>query len=165
MIQRSRLEDPELSPCSSESDDDSNEGTIDDAIDRMFSQLSHTDRASATTPFFVDEDPLLLSEEEYDEDPMNVDEITGLDWKTGTTIGPKDFKSLPKATTIMPQFNSKYFDTPCSSFFSFLPVAMWEKITYESNTYAHEKIRTSKKRRVALALLDITGVRTYHCRR
>ena len=49
----------------------------------------------------------------------------------------------------MPQFNSKYFDTPCSSFFSFLPVAMWEKITYESNTYAHEKIRTSKKRHVA----------------
>jgi hypothetical protein len=73
MIQRSRLEDPELSPCSSESDDDSNEGTIDDAIDRMFSQLSHTDRASATTPFFVDEDPLLLSEEEDDEDPINVD--------------------------------------------------------------------------------------------
>ena len=123
MIQRSRLEDPELSPCSSESDEDSSEGegAIDDAIDRMFSQLSHTDRASATAPFFVDEDPLLLSEEEYDEDPMNVDEITGLDWKTGTTIGPKDFKSLPRATTIMPQFNSKYFDTPCSSFFfSFL---------------------------------------------
>ena len=60
-------------------------------------------------------------EEEDDEDPINVDEITGLDWKTGTTIGPKDFKSLPRATTIMPQFNSKYFDTPCSSFFlSFL---------------------------------------------
>ena len=56
------------------------------------SQLSHTDRASATTPFFVDEDPLLLSEEEDDEDPINVDEITGLDWKTGTTIGPKDLR-------------------------------------------------------------------------
>jgi hypothetical protein len=49
----------------------------------------------------------------------------------------------------MLQFLTKYFDTPCSSFFSFLPVAMWEKIIYECNTYAHEKMRKSHKRHIA----------------
>ena len=80
---------------------------------------------------------------------MNVDEIEGLEWKTGITLEPKDFKSLPRASSIMPQFLAKYFDSPCSSFFSFLPVAMWEKINYECNTYAHEKMRKSHKRHIA----------------
>ena len=51
MINKSRLPDPELEPCSSGSDDDSSEATIDDVIDRMFSQLSHSDRFAATTRY------------------------------------------------------------------------------------------------------------------
>ena len=80
---------------------------------------------------------------------MNVDEIPSLDWDPKATLEIKDIKSVPRVTTILPEYNSNYFDTPCTSFFSFLPVAMWEKITFESNSYAHEKMRLSKEYNIA----------------
>jgi hypothetical protein len=57
MIQRSRLHDPELAPCSSESDDDNSAAMIDETVERMFSQSSDLDRVA---PTMHDDDLMLL---------------------------------------------------------------------------------------------------------
>ena len=152
LLSKSRRGEPELAPCSSGSDSDNDdnagdEDMIEEAIDKLFSQVTHMDRASASNWDFDDNDHLFASDNE-EELSLNVDDIQGLDWNPRGTVGPKDFKSLPRPSTIVPQFRS-CFDNPTRSFFSFLPIAMWEKIVYESNTYAHEKMRITKKHNIA----------------
>ena len=148
----SLLGEPELEPCSSGSDDDyddeaKSKDLIEEAIEALFSRASHIDRASANDRYLEDDDHLFLSDNEEDA-PLNIDDIEGLDWDPRGTVWPKDFKSLPRATTVMRQFTS-CFDNPMRSFFCFLPIAMWEKIVYESNTYAHKKMRLTKKHDIA----------------
>ena len=152
LLLKSRRGEPELAPCSSGSDDDDDDEAYDndlaeEAIEKLFSQASHMDRASANDRHLEDDDHLFASDNEEDTS-LNVDVIEGLDWDPRGVVGPKDFKCMPRPSTIIPQFNS-CFDNPTRSFFCFLPVAMWEKIIYESNTYAYEKMQISKKHQIA----------------
>ena len=111
--------EPDLAPCSSESDDDYDDDAfendiVDKAIDRLFSQVSHMDRAAANDHYLEDDDHFFTSDDE-EGTSLNVDEIEGLDWNLGRTVGPKDFKCLPRSTTVMPHFTS-CFDNPTRSF-------------------------------------------------
>jgi len=119
LMLKSRRGEPDLAPCSSESDDDYDDDAfendiVDKAIDRLFSQVSHMDRAAANDHYLEDDDHLFASDDE-EGTSFNVDEIEGLDWNPGRTVGPKDFKCLPRSTTVMPHFNS-CFDNPTRSF-------------------------------------------------
>ena len=142
-----------LSPCPSESEEECDDKSIKgtDDIDRFFDETTHMDRAKCANPHVQDEDPLLLSEdeEEWKGCTENVDDIVGLLWEPDKTLGPKLGKMLPAPSTIKPEYMEGKFDTPVSSFFSFLPTRMWEKVCYESNTHAHEIMHQSGKRYIS----------------
>ena len=99
------------------------------------------DRAKATEPFAQDNEYLLISDDETSTNKLsrtNADELEGLDKDPRATLEPRAAKMALKPSSTKPQL-LKNFDTPISSFRSFLPQAMWEKIVFESNKYARQK--------------------------
>ena len=74
LLLKSRRGEPDLAPCSSESDDDdSDEDKMDEAIEKFFSQGTHMDRASAYDRYMEDDDHLYL--DDGNETALNVDDI------------------------------------------------------------------------------------------
>ena len=150
MLEASRLEDPMLSPCPSESEEDDPDKYVDGAntIDNFFDYTTHIDRVKVANPHMQDEDPLLVSDDDK-ECLGNVDDIEGLEWEPNKTLKPRAGKTLPTSSTIKPEYIESRFETPVSSFLAFLPTRMWEKICYETNTNAHEKMQRSGRRYIS----------------
>jgi len=150
LIEKSRKEDPELSPCSSGSESDGTEDSDLSLGDAFFGE-THIDRTKAMEPYAQDNEYLLVSDEEDNSNELaltNVDELDGLDWDPRETLQPRPAKMTPKPSSTKDQYVTK-FDTPISSFFSFLPQTMWEKIRFESNKYARQKMLKSGEQRIA----------------
>ena len=134
IIENSHKEDPEMSPCSSGTDsDESNDSNS--LVGNAFFGETHMDRTTANEPYAQDNEYLSVSDDDSSEKELsqtNVDTLEGLDWDPRATLPPRPAKMAPWSSTIKPQF-VRNFDTPISSFCSFLPQAMWEKIIFESN--------------------------------
>ena len=146
IIDKSRGEDSDMSPCSS---DCGSNGSIEseDTLGNCFFGDNHIDRARAAEPQQIDSEYLLVSDDEGDANDLirtNVDELEGLEWDPKETLEPRPDKMLPRPCTLKPQFLS-HFDTPMSSFHAFLPQGMFEKIMFESNKYARKKIANLEK--------------------
>jgi len=149
MVQNSLQGDPSLSPCPSESEEEEDDKSINsnEDIDKYLDSTSHMDRTKCAHPEIQDEDPLLVSDDEED-CQGNVDDIVGLEWVPNLTLPPKAGKMLPTPSSIKAEYIESKFDTPVSSFLAFLPTRMWEKICYESNTHAHQKMQQSQRRTI-----------------
>jgi hypothetical protein len=151
IIENLRKDNPEMSPCSSGSESDGSD-VSDSFVGNVFFGKTHMDRARATEPYMaIDNDYLLVSDDEKSTNDLsqtNVDDLEGLDWNPKATLEPRAEKMSPKPSSTKPQF-LRNFDTPISSFRSFLPQALWEKIVFESNTYARQKMLKSGKRMIS----------------
>ena len=149
----------DLPALSSESDSD--ESTKDGCCEDMLFSQSHFEFVDS---FRKDNEhqPEYGGESSDDEEVDNVNASSGLglEW-IPTTSGPTasitvdPSKSMNMPAEILPNFQ-EHFSNPTTSFFPFLPETIWQKITFETNTYAHEKSGGGKK-----TLGGILGRKTY----
>jgi hypothetical protein len=150
IIDRSRIEDPELSPYGSDCGSCGSMGS-EDTFGEAFFGATHTDRVRASEDI-VDNDYLLVSDDDSNGVPdlqrTNVDELDGLEWDPRATLEPRLEKMLPKPCSIKPQY-LHHFASPLAAFSAFLPQGMFEKIQFESNKYARKKLANSESGRIS----------------
>ena len=78
----------------------------------------------------------------------DVEEIDGITWEPDGDLGEPPEKSNLGTSTLKEKY-LHMFDTPLRSMLAFLPLRIWIHICNESNRYAHQVMKETKKPKIA----------------
>jgi Transposase IS4 len=120
-------------PDESESDDDIIEG--DDCVEMTYNNERVLNNYAQ---MYMDsiQDSIMSPEE--------VEQIAGLTWRRNGKLSRAP-GVIEREATFVPG-KEAYFTSPLSSFLAFIPMMFWDKLVYESNTYAEQRMREQGQR-------------------